>query len=509
MASCLTTRRLLPALGLLGVFLMRGEVLRGSLSAAEDRPRPAPPQEHSHKEAFEKGPLFPIIKDCKFGLIDITGRVVVTPRYEAVGTYTPHGCTQALTFRHGLEPVAISTDNYGFINRRGEWVVKPRFAFVEPFRDGWARVGIGQFHGLAVFRGKVGYVDTQGKPVIPVTYDALGNPKEDKIPVSIGGQWGYLDTQGKMIIERRFDWAGSFSDGYARIREGTEYGFIDNSGRVVIRPQFAIVGSFHEGLAVASGKAPHSRHRVHHGYYRDGRLGNRGPKDGVGYVDPTGTFAIAPTYKVACDFKGGRAWVQLKDDRWCAIDRSGKPLTKPYHYLYSPVPGLSPVRIGEKVGYVDTNGTMVIEPNVVFGSRFAEGLAFVKAKEGGKYGCIDQKGALIFPPRFDNYTHFHDGVARVNVGCRKPGEDKLTAPGKWGLIDKKGRYIVKPTLEWARSFNGGLAYVVFRSTQNDQNLDHGSVEYGYVNLKGQVVYRTTKRYRVVKPKRAEEHDDDF
>ncbi len=431
--------------------------------------------------------------------------MVVTPGFESIGPYDRHGRTHVLTFPGGLESASISKDKYGFINRKGEWVIQPRYTFVEPFRNGWARVRIGKFWGFDFFTGKVGYVDTQGKPVIPLKFDHLGNPAEGMVPAKLGGKWGYLDAQGKTIIKPRFDWAGAFSEGLARIFQENQYGFVDKSGRIAIEPQFEIVGSFHEGLALASGKQSLNKRKIHHSSYKDGKLNG----EGVGYTDRKGAFVIAPGFKAACDFEKGQAWVQLKNGRWCAIDRSGKYVTKPYHYPYSFTADLSPIRVAQKVGYVDPNGAMVIKPLVAYGSGFLEGLAMVKVKWGGKYGYINQKGEMQIPPRFDDAKLFYEGVAWVNIGCRKPGEDKHSAPGKWGLINKKGDYIIRPSLEYARSFNQGLAYVRFRSTPNEVHPDEGTVESGYVNLKGEAVYRTTKRRRVIKSAKAEVQEDEF
>ena len=64
-------------------------------------------------------------------------------------------------------------------------------------------------------------------------YRKLPSPRE-KVPKVRGGQgWGYIDRQGKMVIPPGFDYAGSFSGGLAEIRKKERQGYIDTSGKVV------------------------------------------------------------------------------------------------------------------------------------------------------------------------------------------------------------------------------------------------------------------------------------
>jgi|UniRef100_A0A7V6CMF5 hypothetical protein len=67
---------------------------------------------------------------------------------------------------------------------------------------------------------------------------------------------------------------------------------------------------------------------------------------------------------------------------------------------------------------------------------FSEGLKPVKTKSscpflgtGDKWGYIDKKGELIIPPIFDSAGSFSSGKARVKIG------------DQYYYIDKKGRFI--------------------------------------------------------------------
>ena len=126
--------------------------------------------------------------------------------------------------------------------------------------------------------------------------------------------------------------------------------------------------------------------------------------------------------------------------------------------------GLCVVKDGKKWGYIDKNGTYVINPQFDWADSFAEnGLAVVEVDD--KYGCINKKGNYVINPQFDSVSSFSDnGLAAVKVD------------DKWGYINKKGNYVINPQFDWAFSFaDNGLAAV---------KVDD---KYGYINKKGTYV----------------------
>jgi hypothetical protein len=55
-------------------------------------------------------------------------------------------------------------------------------------------------------------------------------------PVMEKGKWGYIDREGKFVIPPRFDEAKEFDGGLARVKLGTKIGYIDRMGRYVWEP---------------------------------------------------------------------------------------------------------------------------------------------------------------------------------------------------------------------------------------------------------------------------------
>jgi WG containing repeat len=58
-------------------------------------------------------------------------------------------------------------------------------------------------------------------------------------PIKKNNKWGFVDKNGKLVIPPLYDRVANFSDGLAAVQVNGELGFIDISNRFVILPQFS------------------------------------------------------------------------------------------------------------------------------------------------------------------------------------------------------------------------------------------------------------------------------
>lgn len=103
---------------------------------------------------------------------------------------------------------------------------------------------------------------------------------------------------------------------------------------------------------------------------------------------------------------------------------------------------------GERWGFVNRAGKLVIPPRYDFAEQFSEGLAHVA--EAGLHGFIDQKGIYRIHPQFSNARSFSEGLAAVVFSVR------------WGYIDRHDRSVINPLFEDCGDFSEGLAAVRWR-----------------------------------------------
>ncbi len=132
--------------------------------------------------------LFPIKQQGKWGFIDRTGKVIVSPQFK-----------NAWDFSEGRAGVLVG-DRFGFIDQTGKVVIQPQFDKVAEFSAGLAAVWIA---------GKWGFVDLGGKMVISPRFTSAGNFYEDRAWVKVDDKYGYLDKQGNLAISPRFETPGT------------------------------------------------------------------------------------------------------------------------------------------------------------------------------------------------------------------------------------------------------------------------------------------------------------
>ena len=152
------------------------------------------------------------------------------------------------------------------------------------------------------------------------------------------------------------------------------------------------------------------------------------------------------------------ARVSLKSE-WFYIDSTGKKtLSCTYTQCSNFSEGLALVK-GDKLGYIDPKGKIVVPLKLGNANPFQEGKAFAD------FGFIDKTGQPLFKKhRFKKASNFSEGFAAA------------TDKGNWGYINSKGEYEIAQKYQQAFPFSEGLALV-----QKDN-------AWSYLNVKGKVSF---------------------
>jgi hypothetical protein len=150
-------------------------------------------------------------------------------------------------------------------------------------------------------------------------------------------------------------------------------------------------------------------------------------------------------------FSDGVAVVSVgeKDEKkFGIINKAGKWVMQPsYKSMGKPYNGMVTVDVGNKCGYVNTKGQVVIAAQFTTCWQFSEGMAAVRTGIKYKVGYIDKTGKIVIEPEFTFGGVFSDGLATVLVD------------DKYGYIDKQGKYVIKPQFNVADPFINGIARV--------------------------------------------------
>ena len=136
------------------------------------------------------------------------------------------------------------------------------YQYVGCLKDGLAGVGKDTSQGI-----KTGFVDAQGKLVIPTIYETMNtvdDSPEKLVPefaegiaavnknMPTGTKYGYIDKTGKTVIDFNYEYAGNFSNGLAPVRQNNKIMYINHAGKTVFTVPYDDAASFSEGLAVVA-----------------------------------------------------------------------------------------------------------------------------------------------------------------------------------------------------------------------------------------------------------------
>lgn len=186
-------------------------------------------------------------------------------------------------------------------------------------------------------------------------------------PAQAGNErWGYINERGDWLIAPTLESARTFSEnGIARFRQDARWGFVDTDGRVIIPAAYHNAKPFNNDLA-----------------------GVEIAVNAWRYVRPTGEFAFEGEYGAAGEFNtAGLAAAATKSTR----KGSGK------------------------FGFIDREGTWVIQPQFAQALPFDKGGVAPASIDGDNWGLIDRSGRWVVEPKYADIEEFNeDGLARFS-----------------------------------------------------------------------------------------------
>jgi hypothetical protein len=292
------------------------------------------------------------IQDGSWGFIDPSGNYISSLRFD-----------EALDFEEGFAPAHVggtlkyvpydddyylSGGQWGFVDASGNWAMQPALGYTRGFHDGLAP---------AMQSGAYGFLDREFHWAIAPQYQLAYKFSEGVAAVWLDDKrWTYLDKQGTRLMEPRFDLAYSFSEGLAAGLDRTDYryAFLNHSFADVFTAPAGVthVGQFSEGLvwAILS-----SLRRMN-----DGSLYPMGTRNGYGYLDRKGEWAIRPQFDSATDFSEGLACVKDAKGQYGYIRADGSWAIPASFSEARPFRGgFAGVRIGDSYRVIDSLGNHV------------------------------------------------------------------------------------------------------------------------------------------------------
>ena len=168
----------------------------------------------------------------KWGLIDETGKVIISPAFEEIDHFSNERIKMKFEGKWGLMDIT------------GKIIIPPNVEEIDKFPNGGIKVK---------FKGKWGVIDETGKEIIPIIYDGMDDSDyylNRRIKVKLKGKYGFIDETGKEITPIIYDHINDFrNDGFALVERKGVYGLIDKTGEEVVPAKYDEIEEFEHGVA--------------------------------------------------------------------------------------------------------------------------------------------------------------------------------------------------------------------------------------------------------------------
>lgn len=305
--------------------------------------------------------LADVRKDGKYGFIDTAGREIIPVIYDQVSPFEDGYAAVRLDGKRGVidksggiavpiehmhlftgnDGIALTGTNvrtgrgkgdyrtiYGFANYREGTQVPYQYQSISNLSEGYYSVSTGAGYAL---------MDPLGREVTKPVYDWIGSISGRTAAACLDGRCGYIDLEGREIVPFSYDDAFLFCYGRGAVSKDGKWGYVDRNGREVIGLSYDFACNFLNGLAVV---------------ILDGRYG---------LIDTNGNVRIPIQYDWAGALGEDGTITVMKDGCFGFVDAKGNEIAPPiYDYAYDFNGGYAKVELGGKTGYMDQKGRLAV-----------------------------------------------------------------------------------------------------------------------------------------------------
>ena len=333
-----------------------------------------------------------------FGYINTNGEYEIEPKFEV-----------AKSFSENYASVKVG-DKWGLINPKGEFVIQPTYDRLKQFNSGYV---------LALKNDQWNYISPNEEILkINHTIEKYYDFNDGVAFFRSGDKIGLLGTDGKLVLPPTYNLIKPFKNGYAKVKTGKLWGMIHKSGKEHIPVKYLEIGNYHNEIIWAR------------------------TDDGFGLIKE-GVFSLIPGATKIWDFNKSSNLTRARARKKIGfINKKGEWIINPIYKKVKPFKNdLAPVYNDGLWGYIDTTGKTVIQPTFIDAELFADnGLAAIKVDK--KWGFINKEGIVVIPITYlitpglsifkaNKQKGFVNGLARVKFN------------DTWGFIKKDGTVLNK------------------------------------------------------------------
>lgn len=394
-----------------------------------------------------------------YGLMDKDGKMLLEPEFTSISD-----------FKQGFAAISKNS-NYGFVDENGTIIAKPQFKKVLDFsKEGLARISNGTKWGL---------INTKGTIVLPIEFDNIYDFQNGYAKILKNGKYSFVNKTGSLITTAQFDDERDFQEGLAPVKKNNSWSIIDINGNTTgFNFQIQDMKSFQDdmvpikkdnkwGLANKKGEIILKPEFDDLTFVSKNLIkANKG--DLYGIINEKGESIINIEYESINLFQNDYL-VLIKNKLYGLADIKGNIIYPPtLNYIYNVQENKAIVNDHDIYGILDISGQLKSKLNLKSEFDmiypFHEGVA--RVKKGNKYGFIDELGKVIVDPVYDSASDFNDGLAYVmkNDASNDISNNTLNDPEykkyhRWGFINRLGSTDIDRDFDSVTTFKNNEAVV--------------------------------------------------
>ena len=153
----------------------------------------------------------------KYGLINVKGEILFRPKFDE------------LIIANNSALVKVDS-LFGFVDDKGNWIIKPKYKVAFPFYKGVAIVKEEKYFYL---------MNKEAKKLINISFDTIYNFKNGIAVTQKDKKWGLLNYYGNFILPLDFyEGVGEFNWNFGEFRKNGKSYLIDTSGNIPVKEGF-------------------------------------------------------------------------------------------------------------------------------------------------------------------------------------------------------------------------------------------------------------------------------
>lgn len=345
--------------------------------------------------------IYPIEKNKLIGFVDSSGKIVVSPKFDADNIYFRYAGRDDLFH--------VNEDGKrGILNTAGKLIIPTIYDNNLDSFD-FNKGNIASY----TLNNKCGYISDKNEIILKNIYERCSAFSEQRAAVRLNNKWALIDQKGVLLSDFIYDEINAFSNGLAVVSINGKYGYIDIDGKIVIPLIHVLALEFSNELArVGSIYSP---------YYFIGRDGKKKFDVKFDHVYPfVGNYAVIRKEVGSSELYG-------------LIDEKGDTYLKPTFQeiiIYENNPKFAMIKKTKsgtvKVGVMDIETKkIVVEPVYDYISMHSYNKANTKMisfrNEEGKSGWMNQKFEIVIPAQFDEIlSEFRNGnIALIELSGKR------------------------------------------------------------------------------------------